>query len=193
MAITNRFCGLFLGMQKNGILRPGKLEDDHVELLPLRWEDLDALYAVASDPLIWEQHPNPNRYQRPVFENYFRGAMESGGAFLIRERSTGNVIGSSRFYDHVPEKSELKIGYTFFARSSWGKGHNQASKRLMMEYAFQFVDRIIFHVGENNTRSRIAMTRLGAVLEGFETVAYYGEPDRMNCVFVMTKGRYVGH
>lgn len=180
-------------MQKTGQLQPHELEDDLVELTPLRWDDLEVLYGVASDPLIWEQHPNPDRYQRLVFENYFRGAMESGGAFLIREKATGSVIGSSRFYDHLPEQRELKIGYTFFARSSWGKGHNQAAKRLMMEYAFQFVDRIIFHVGEDNTRSRIAMTRLGAELEGFETVAYYGEPERRNCVFVMSKSRYVGH
>jgi RimJ/RimL family protein N-acetyltransferase len=178
-------------MQSNNLLQPPVLEDGVVELVPLRAEHFEALYEVASDPLIWEQHPNPNRYQREVFENYFRGAMESGGAFLVRDKPSEKVIGSSRFYDHEPELRQLKIGYTFFARSSWGKGHNQRVKRLMMDHAFGFVDRIIFHVGEHNTRSRIAMTRLGAELVGFETVAYYGEPDKVNCVFVMK--RAVGH
>jgi RimJ/RimL family protein N-acetyltransferase len=168
------------------LLQP-QLSNDIVTLRPLHWDDFEILYSVASDPLIWEQHPNPNRYQRPVFENYFKGAMESGGAFLITEAATGDVIGSSRFYDHEPDNSVLKIGYTFFARSSWGKGHNRASKMLMMQYAFGFVDNIIFHVGEDNMRSRIAMTRLGAELAGMEKVAYYGEPDRMNCVFVMRR------
>lgn len=173
-------------MSNPQLLQP-ELSGEFVSLTPLRWEDFDVLYEVASDPLIWEQHPNPNRYQRPVFENYFKGAMESGGAFLISETSSGKVIGSSRFYDHEPDKKVLKIGYTFFARSSWGKGHNRASKLLMMRYAFEFVDSIIFHVGEQNMRSRVAMERLGARLEGMEKVAYYGEPDRMNCVFVMRK------
>jgi len=173
------------------MLQPPILSDEQVTLRPLQWQDLDALYAVASDPLIWEQHPNSNRYQRPVFENYFQGAMESGGAFLISNSLTGEVIGSSRYYDHEPDKKLLKIGYTFFARSCWGQGHNHASKHLMITHAFGFVDNIIFHVGENNMRSRIAMTRLGAELVGMETVAYYGEPDRLNCVFLITKEKFI--
>ena len=92
------------------MLQPPILSDEQVTLRPLQWQDLDALYAVASDPLIWEQHPNSNRYQRPVFENYFQGAMESGGAFLISNSLTGEVIGSSRYYDHEPDKKLLKIG-----------------------------------------------------------------------------------
>jgi len=173
------------------MLQPDFLQNDLVSLKPLEWQDFEALYSVASDPLIWEQHPNSNRYQRPVFENYFQGAMESGGAFLISDKTNGKVVGSSRFYDHEPENKVLKIGYTFFARASWGKGHNQATKQLMMKHAFAFVDNIIFHVGENNTRSRIAMTRLGAQLIGMETVAYYGEPDRMNCVFKISKEVFI--
>jgi RimJ/RimL family protein N-acetyltransferase len=162
------------------------LRNDEVCLEPLRQEHFEELYAVASDPLIWEQHPNPDRYQRAVFGNYFKGAMESNGAFLIREAS-GQVIGSSRFYDHDPDRSEIKIGYTFFRRASWGKGHNQAVKKLMLDHAFTFVDNVIFHVGENNLRSRIAMERLGAHMIGKEEVAYYGESPKVNCVFHITK------
>jgi len=173
-------------MEKDPILQP-KLQNALVSLIPLQWEHFESLYKVASDPLIWVQHPNPNRYERPVFENYFRGAMDSGGALLIFESGSGRIIGSSRFYDHKPEEGELKIGYTFFSRSCWGRGFNAACKELMMAHAFTFVDRIVFHVGENNLRSRIAMTRLGAELAGMEQVAYYGEPVRMNCVFVMQK------
>src|SRR6187551_2552005 len=108
------------------MLQPDFLQNDLVSLKPLEWQDFEALYSVASDPLIWEQHPNSNRYQRPVFENYFQGAMESGGAFLISDKTNGKVVGSSRFYDHESENKVLKIGYTFFTRASWGKGHNQA-------------------------------------------------------------------
>jgi RimJ/RimL family protein N-acetyltransferase len=167
--------------------QPIHLHDDKVLLTPLKPEDFGRLYAVASDPLIWEQHPNPDRYKREVFENYFKGAIESEGALLIQNAQTEEVVGCSRFYDHEPENSVVKIGYTFFGRSAWGKGYNQASKKLMLDHAFDYVDAVIFHVGEKNMRSRIAMTRLGAELIGLEEVAYYGESSRMNCVFQIRK------
>jgi N-acetyltransferase len=172
------------------MLTPIVLEDESVMLRPLQHSDFEALYAVASDPLIWEQHPNPNRYQRAVFENYFKGAMESGGAYVIIDKTSNLMIGCSRFYDHDLDNRTVMIGYTFFSRTVWGKGHNQATKHLMMNYAFQFVDEILFHVGEHNTRSRIAMTRLGAELLRMETIAYYGEPERVNCVFSILKNDF---
>ena len=55
-----------------------------VTMRPLRPDDFEELYAAASDPLIWEQHPDPERYQREAFESrVFRGGLESGGAFSI--------------------------------------------------------------------------------------------------------------
>lgn len=170
-------------------LQPVHLRNEWVQLWPLQIADFDRLYAVAADPLIWEQHPNPDRYQRPVFQNYFKGAMESGGAFLILDVA-GEVIGSSRFYDHLPEAREVKIGYTFFARSCWGKPYNRSVKRLMLEYAFQYVDRVIFHVGAGNIRSQRAMEKIGALKLGEEEVAYYGEATRTNVVYVITRERF---
>lgn len=170
-------------MAGTSLLQPQYLRDGLVSLSPLRTEDHDLLYSVASDPLIWEQHPNPDRYRPDVFANFFRGAIESGGALLIRDTTSGSALGSSRFYDHDPQQGEIKIGYTFFTRSVWGKGHNPATKRLMLDHAFTFVDRVIFHVGVHNRRSRIAMERLGAVNDGELDVAYYGEPSRTNVVY----------
>jgi RimJ/RimL family protein N-acetyltransferase len=166
-------------------LQPTHLRDQYVILTPLSEDDLEPLFAVASDPLIWEQHPNPDRYKRDVFSNYFRGAMESGGAFLIKNADTEEVIGCTRFYDHSPEQKEVKIGYTFFGRSSWGKGFNVATKNLMIRHALAAVDTVIFHVGVNNLRSRRAMEKLGAQLEGFLDVAYYGESTKQNCVYTI--------
>lgn len=164
-----------------------KLSNALVYLSPLQADDFEALYTVASDPLIWEQHPNPDRYKREVFTNYFTGAMESGGALLIRDATTHEVVGCSRFYDYLPEQNEVKIGYTFFSRSCWGKGINRAVKHLMIAHALQYVHTIIFHVGANNLRSRKAMEKLGARLIGEEEVAYYGEASRLNVVFAITK------
>ena len=163
------------------------LANDLVSLRPLLESDWPALFAVASDPLIWEQHPNPDRYKEEVFRNYFRGAMESKGALLISNTQTGEVIGCSRYYDLVPEKSEVKIGYTFFVRSTWQKGFNRASKKLMLQHAFGFVDNVIFHVGEHNLRSRTAMEKLGAEMIGMEDVAYYGEAVKRNAVYRIRK------
>ena len=172
------------------LLQP-RLANDSVSLEPLQEDDFEELYAVASDPLIWKQHPNPDRYKREVFQTYFEGAMASRGAFLIRDARTGRAIGSTRFYDHDPDKREVKIGYTFFARDCWGKNLNPQVKALMLAHAFQYVDNVIFHVGALNKRSRIAMERLGAELLGEQEVAYFGEAPRVNVVYRIRKSMQI--
>lgn len=169
-------------------LQPTHLKNEIVQLVPLRAEDFEDLFAVASDPLIWEQHPNPDRYKKEVFENYFKGALESKGAFLIRDTQINAVIGSSRFCDYDAANREIKIGYTFFARSCWGKGINREVKMLMINYALGFVDKIIFQVGESNFRSQKAMEKLGAEKVGQEEVAYFGEATKNNIVYEIKKG-----
>lgn len=166
---------------------PTDLIGEKAVLIPLKAVHFEELYAVASDPLVWEQHPNPDRYKREVFTKFFEGAMASEGAFLIRDAVTGEAIGSSRFYDFDAALDEVKIGYTFFARSCWGKGYNTEVKRLMLGHAFKYVDRVVFHVGVDNTRSRIAMERLGAEKVGEEEVSYYGEAPKRNVVYLIRR------
>lgn len=168
-------------------LQPLHLRSDNVELHPLQENDFEALFSVASDPLVWAQHPNPDRYREDVFRNFFNGAMQSGGAFIIRDAQSGAPIGSTRFYDHLPGQHEVKIGYTFFSRDCWGKSYNRETKALMLDHAFRYVDRVLFHVGTLNIRSRTAMERLGAVNIGEEPVAYFGEAPRMNVVYLIAK------
>src|SRR2546423_14772677 len=86
-----------------------------LQLRPLREEDREELFAVASDPLIWEQHPEPDRYTEEMFRRFFREAMESGGAMLVLDAKDGRVIGSSRFHGYDPQKSENEIGWTLLA------------------------------------------------------------------------------
>jgi RimJ/RimL family protein N-acetyltransferase len=167
-------------------LQPTFLHNDLVSLSPLEDSDFDQLFAVASDPMIWEQHPNPDRYKEEVFRNFFKGAMESKGAFLIKNEHQ-QVIGCTRFYDHHPAKREVKIGYTFFSRACWGKPYNRSTKALMLQYAFQFVDDVIFHVGANNVRSQKAMEKMGGIPMGEEVVAYYGEEPKVNIVYKISK------
>ena len=159
------------------------LENQCIRLRPLRPEDFEPLYAVASDRLIWEQHPNPDRYQREVFANYFKGAMESGGAFLVTDARSAAIMGSSRYYDLDEASGSVAIGYTFIARQYWGGPSNRQLKTLMLDHAFKYVDRVIFKVGINNWRSRKAMEKLGGIYIGEESVSYSGEPSHPNVIF----------
>ena len=142
------------------------LKGSLVELRPLQSSHFDALFAAASDPLLWEQHPEPDRYKREVFERFFATAMESKGALAIMDLKTGRIIGTSRYYKYNPEQQEVAIGYTFVERAFWGAGYNPEAKKLMLDHAFRFVDRVYFEVGETNLRSRKAMENIGAKLVG---------------------------
>jgi RimJ/RimL family protein N-acetyltransferase len=142
------------------------LEGELLSLRPLRPEDFHDLYAVASDPLIWEQHPSSDRYEKAVFQAFFRDALESGGALIALDSKDGRVIGSSRFHGYDSDRSEIEIGWTFLARSYWGGVYNREMKQLMLRHAFQFVDSVIFVVGPRNVRSQRAMEKIGGVRVG---------------------------
>jgi RimJ/RimL family protein N-acetyltransferase len=139
------------------------LEGELLRLRPLQAEDWAALFAAASDPLIWKQHPEPTRYQEAVFREYFRGAIECGGALVVIDRKTNRIIGSSRFIGYDEGRSEIEIGYTFLARDYWGGIYNREMKNLMLGHAFRFVRHVVFLVGPENFRSQKAMEKIGGV------------------------------
>ena len=171
------------------------LTGELVELRPLRADDFDALYAVARDPLIWELHPERERYQEDVFRRFFSGAMESCGAFLVIDRITGSVIGSTRYFGYDEKNSEIEIGWTFLARSHWGGRYNREMKRLMLEHAFQFVERVIFLVGPENFHSRRAVEKIGGVergrvfKDGRESVVYEITAERFRTGPLQSRGQ----
>ncbi len=142
------------------------LEGKLLRLRPLQPEDWDDLYAVAADPLIWEQHPHKDRYKEEVFKGFFRDALASGGALIAIDSKDGRVIGSSRFYGYDKDQSEIEIGWTFLTRSHWGSLYNQEMKQLMLGHAFKFVKSVIFLVGPENLRSQRALKKIGAVRAG---------------------------
>jgi RimJ/RimL family protein N-acetyltransferase len=142
------------------------LTGDLLELRPLRAEDYQVLFAVAADPLIWEQHPCKDRYQEEVFKVFFREALQSGGALLALDRKDGRAIGSSRFHGYDEGKSEVEVGWTFLARSHWGGVYNREMKRLMLRHAFRFVNSVLFVIGPHNFRSQRAVENIGGVRAG---------------------------
>jgi RimJ/RimL family protein N-acetyltransferase len=146
-----------------------------VTLRPLRPEDWPELFAVASDPLVWEQHPASDRCQEHVFRGFFREALESGGALVVLDAADGRIIGSSRFNRYNQEQSEIEIGWTFLARSHWGGAHNGEMKSLMLGHAFRFVTTVVFYVGQTNMRSQKALEEIGAIRVGFRIDSASGE------------------
>jgi RimJ/RimL family protein N-acetyltransferase len=167
------------------------LENERLILDPLQPADFDELYAVACDPKIWEQHPNKDRWRKEVFQIFFEGAIQSKGAFRIVEKATGQVAGSTRFYDYNEQENSIFIGYTFYATKYWGTGFNPAVKALMLDYIFQFVSKVCFHIGANNVRSQIAIGRIGAIKIAEEVVNYYGEAPKLNFVYSIDRANWL--
>src|SRR5881409_969210 len=163
------------------------LKGELITLRPLKAEDWDDLFAVASDALIWEQHPESDRYKEDVFRIFFQDALESGGAFVVIDNDNQQVIGSTRFYGYDPEKSEIEIGWTFLARKYWGGRYNAEMKGLLLNHAFKFVESVVFLVGEKNFRSQRAMEKIGATREGLVTRTYGNHSPHLNVKYVIKK------
>jgi len=163
------------------------LKGELIQLRPLTPNDWDELFAVASDPLIWEQHPERDRYKEDVFRVFFKDALESAGAFVIIDQKTQRIIGSTRFYGYDPHKSEIEIGWTFLARKYWGGRNNAEMKRLLRNHAFRFVESVVFFVGENNVRSQKALEKIGAIKVGTATRDYANHPPARNVKYVIRK------
>jgi RimJ/RimL family protein N-acetyltransferase len=157
-----------------------------IRLRPLTRADFEDLFAAASDPLIWEQHPENDRYTREVFQKYFDGAIDSKGAFAIIDRASGRIIGSSRYCNLNPR--EVEIGWTFLEREFWGGPYNHELKALMLKHAFQFVERVVFVVGENNLRSQKALEKIGARFLKREQRPAPGGTTAANVVFAIGSG-----
>ena len=174
-------------MRAHADLQP-TLVGDKLMLRPLTESDWEAMYAVASDPLLWEVHPAWDRFKEPVFREYFAGAMASRGALAVIDRVTGEIIGGSRYANFVPERNEIEIGWSFLARDYWGGVYNREMKTLMLTYAFRFFDSIRFNIGATNIRSRRAVEKIGARLDGeYVPEAINGVPPVLHVIYRLSR------
>jgi RimJ/RimL family protein N-acetyltransferase len=142
------------------------LKGELVELRPLRADDYGALFAVASDPLLWQQHPAEDRHESSGFQKFFDGALASASVLAAIGTRSGDLIGSSRYHGYDANRSEIEIGWSFLARSHWGGTYNGEMKRLMLTHAFRFVERVVLLVGPDNLRSQRAVEKIGGVRAG---------------------------
>src|SRR5579862_369201 len=154
------------GTGRGSVNRQPTLVGELVVVRPLNVVDFEQLYAAAADPLLWEQHPETERWREDAFRAYFDDHLASGGALAVADRATGQLIGASRYDNYDPEASEVEIGWTFLARPYWGGTYNADLKRLMLEHAFQSVETVVFLIGASNLRSRRAVEKLGAIESG---------------------------
>lgn len=146
--------------------------------------DFEALYAVAADPMIWEQHPESNRWQRDIFSRFFSNGLANDlGCFCIRERDTGVVVGSTRYYGFNEVKRCVHIGFTFIARKYWGTSVNREIKDAMLARAFEVCDSVLFDIGPENMRSITAVKKLGGVYSHTESPT--------KAVYVLTPSQWV--
>jgi RimJ/RimL family protein N-acetyltransferase len=165
-----------------------ELHGHGLQLNPYKTTDFEYLYKVASDPLIWEQHPASDRYQRPIFRDYFSSGLMSGMAYIIKDNDTGEVIGSSRYHQPDIKTKSVEIGWTFLAREYWGGEINARLKDVMLQHAFDYFDKVHFCIGTDNQRSIQAVRKLGAVAEA--TVLDTGRPDSV--WYGLTMASYTG-
>lgn len=174
--------------------RQPTLDNDRFLLRPLAEDDWEALFDIASDPAIWEQHPMHDRWRADVFREFFVDALAKGGALAIIDKArgeAGEIIGSSRFqaFDET-EGGSVEIGWTFFARRCWGKGINSAVKRMMLTHAFDSVARVDFRVGETNYRSRIALENIGAERSRRTELTQYQGKRVLHIVYELTRDAF---
>ena len=152
----------------------------HITLRPLAAPDFDELFAAASDPLIWAQHPDPGRGPREGFLPFFDDALKSKGCLVAIDAT--RVVGWSRYTQYAPGE-RVTIGYTFLVRSHWGGTTNAEMKRLMLRHAFNDVQEVLFSVAERNVRSRRAVEKLGAELAGAAGAPLWGQ---MHVIYRLT-------
>ncbi|MEP0192030.1 MAG: GNAT family N-acetyltransferase [Erythrobacter sp.] len=168
------------------------LECEKVLLRPLTTEDWEALFSVASDPAVWEQHPMHDRWREDVFREFFGDALAKQGALAIVDQASGAVVGSSRFQAYDPDEGgSVEVGWTFLARPNWGKGTNHAVKRLMLSHAFESVARVNFRVGETNYRSRFALENIGAIRSARTELTRYDGKRVLHLVYEITREAFL--
>ena len=160
------------------------LANELVQIVPLQASDFEDVFNIASDKLLWEQHPEKERYKIEVFQAFFKTAIASKSAFKLVDIITGYTIGTSRYYDFNEIEKSVAIGFTFIDRKYWATSYNRNIKNLMINYAFQYIENIIFHVGDTNFRSQKAVEKLGAVIT--ETV-FVEATNSTHLVFTLEK------
>ncbi|MEX0963762.1 MAG: GNAT family N-acetyltransferase [Pseudohongiellaceae bacterium] len=167
------------------------LEGPRIIVRPIKEDDWEGMYAAAANPKVWQLHPVSNRYQESVFRGFFDDALASGSAFTFVDRETGRIIGSSRYHGLNQELSEIEIGWTFLDHDYWGGSYNGEIKKLMLDHAFQYVDTVVFWVGDTNIVSMRAMEKIGGVKRAEKEVRVLNGISYSHIIYEIRKAKRV--
>jgi RimJ/RimL family protein N-acetyltransferase len=156
----------------NWIKHPLRLEGERVSLLPLEHEYFDELIDSAHEESIWTFMPIDGT-DRTTLRHLLNQALlkrEKGDQypFVIFNRLTNRIIGSTSYLKINKESKSLEIGWTWYLPEVWGRGYNEECKYLLLKYCFENLDTIRVQIitWDKNLRSRKAVERIGAKFEG---------------------------
>jgi len=151
---------------------PVTLEGQHVRLEPLSLAHAESLIAAASDGQLWNSTvtvvPDRSTVASYIGDALLGQTLGRELPFIIVRKTSGAVVGTTRFYDIHPTDQRVAIGYTWLSKSAQRTAINTESKFLMLAYAFEqwrFI-RVEFITDVLNDQSRAAILRLGAKQEG---------------------------
>jgi RimJ/RimL family protein N-acetyltransferase len=154
------------------MITPVTLQGLSVCLVPLTLAHLDRLCAIGLDARLW-QSTTIQISSREQMEAYVCAALESqktGTAlpFVVVERSTGEVVGMTRYHSAVPEQKRVEIGFSWVSPTWQRTVVNTESKYLLLHHACEILDcvRVEFKANVENEKSLRALVRIGAKQEG---------------------------
>jgi len=156
----------------NWIQHPLRLEGERIILEPLQQNHLPLLTAIAKNKTIWEHLPLDGADEQTLIGNLKQAILKRSYGeqypFVVVEKNTGNICGSTRLFELFPEHKKLEIGWTWYAPQYWGNGYNLECKLLLLTYCFETlgVQRVQLKTRTTNLRSRAAIVKLGAKQEG---------------------------
>lgn len=149
------------------------LEDERVLMRPLRPEDWELFKDLPkNEPDIWKYSLMTIQNEQDL-QSYFQTANDARNAgtsyaFIVFDKLTQSFVGCTRFYDIQIQYLSTQLGYTWYAKSSWGSGLNLHCKFLLLQFAFEQLglERVEFRADNDNKRSIAAMQKIGCTIEG---------------------------
>ena len=153
-------------------ISPVTLEGQHTRLEPLSLAHQEALIAAAEDGELWNSIVTivPTRDTVAEYVEAALSAQAQGSElpFVIIQKATARVVGTTRFYYIQPHQRNAAIGYTWVSASAQRTAVNTEAKLLLLTHAFEHWGcvRIEFITDVLNEQSRAAILRLGAKQEG---------------------------
>ncbi len=160
-------------MKTFNFLQEHILENDRVRLNPLHHHDLEKiLHFSENEPDLWKYSLQPADGLENL-KSYIDHALtgrkeETSYPFLVFDKRTQQIAGSTRFYDYQKSHNTIQLGYTWYGKEFQGTGLNKHCKMLMLQFAFEDLqlDRVEFRADAKNARSIAAMKSIGCTVEG---------------------------